>query len=83
MTIKSILIPFVTTKCGKSKGMRILSEGTVNYNEGPRATQKVISRTVQNPFHRRFNMEPKSIVLGTKKGSPIGTAKEPFWKHYF
>ena len=30
-----------------------------------------------------LHMEPKKVLPGTKKGSPMGTAGEPFWNSFF
>jgi hypothetical protein len=44
---------------------------------------RTLSGYMLNPFHSRFYLEPKGVLPGTKNGSPMGTAKEPFWTHIF
>uniref|UniRef100_A0A4W5KAU0 Potassium voltage-gated channel subfamily KQT member 1 n=1 Tax=Hucho hucho TaxID=62062 RepID=A0A4W5KAU0_9TELE len=34
----------------------------------------IVLGSIGNPFHRGFYMEPKMVLLGTKNGSPMGTA---------
>ena len=50
----------------------------------------LIHNQLTNPFYRGFYMspnmfylEPKRVVPGAKKGSPMGTAEEPYWNPFF
>ena len=89
LSITSLLFTIIP---GKMKGPYTLRKESAVYLAVPigkpfKEPCLILDRTglssMWNPLHRWFYMEPKIVLPETKKGYPMGRAKEPFRNPFF